>query len=93
MSKMPKTKKRGIESEDDSSKRKKRKSARQEENDLIDLEMSINKAISFMDSQLLSDHFAQRTSRFGSDLSAIELSDLVISGMESIPTSLLCLGR
>jgi protein CMS1 len=39
-----------------------------------------------MDNQLLADHLAQKLSRFGSDLSAVEISDLTVSGNAEIPS-------
>ncbi|TVY40569.1 Protein CMS1 [Lachnellula subtilissima] len=45
------------------------------EEDELDLETGINKAFSHMDSQLLADYVAQRTRRYESDLSSIELED------------------
>lgn len=65
--------------QDDSKPRKKQKKAREDEADL-DLDAGLNHAFERMDSQLLADHLAQKTSRFGTDLSPVELSDLYISG-------------
>ncbi|TVY57570.1 Protein CMS1 [Lachnellula cervina] len=48
------------------------------EEDEFDLEAGINKAFSHMDSQLLADYVAQRTRRYESDLSSIELEDKYI---------------
>lgn len=47
----------------------------------LDLELSINRAFSQMDSQLLADYLAQRTRNFESNLSSIELEDRFISGI------------
>ncbi|PKS09371.1 hypothetical protein jhhlp_003985 [Lomentospora prolificans] len=65
------------------SKKKRRRKAKNnaEDDELIDLELGVNGAIAKMDSQLLADHLAQRTSRFGTDLSPVELSDLSISAV------------
>ncbi|KAK0717075.1 U3-containing 90S pre-ribosomal complex subunit-domain containing protein [Lasiosphaeria miniovina] len=63
---------------DDDGSKKKRKKVREDEADL-DVEAGLNRAFERMDSQLLADHIAQKTSRFGTDLSPIELSDLYIS--------------
>jgi nitric oxide reductase activation protein len=52
----------------------------QEEADL-DLEAGLNRAFERMDGQLLADHLAQKTRRFGTDLSPVELADLYISGV------------
>ncbi|TVY92152.1 Protein CMS1 [Lachnellula willkommii] len=48
------------------------------EEDDLDLEAGINKAFSHLDSQLLADYVAQRTRRYESDLSSIELEDKYI---------------
>lgn len=70
------------DSGDTGSKKKRRRKPKHsaEDDELIDLELGVNGAIAKMDSQLLADHLAQRTSRFGTDLSPVELSDLSISG-------------
>lgn len=62
--------------------KKKRKRMHQNEQDEadFDVEAGLNKAFERMDGQLLADHLAQKTSRFGTDLSSVELSDLYISG-------------
>jgi len=73
-----KTKKRARE-DDGGSKKKKRKSGFEEDEALFDMEAGVNKAIALMDSQLLADHIAQKTTRFNSDKTAIELADLYIS--------------
>ncbi|KAL8896485.1 MAG: hypothetical protein Q9192_003078 [Flavoplaca navasiana] len=45
---------------------------------LTNLGLGINTAISKMDTRLLADYVAQRTKRFGDDLSVVELEDLYI---------------
>ncbi|KAK4162501.1 U3-containing 90S pre-ribosomal complex subunit-domain containing protein [Cladorrhinum sp. PSN259] len=60
-------------------KRKKQKKQREDEGDL-DVEIGVNRAFERMDGQLLADHIAQKSTRFGTDLSPIELADLYISG-------------
>ncbi|TVY48120.1 Protein CMS1 [Lachnellula occidentalis] len=52
--------------------------AKEIEEDELDLEAGINKAFSHMNSQLLADYVAQRTRRYESDLSSIELEDKYI---------------
>lgn len=47
----------------------------------LDLEAGLNRAFERMDGQLLADHLAQKTRRFGADLSPVELADLYISGV------------
>ena len=66
-------------SQDEPSPRKKRKGTRDDDGD-IDTEAGLNKIFERMDSQLLADHLAKKTSRFGTDLSPVELSDFYISG-------------
>lgn len=60
-------------------KQRKQKKAREDEEDL-DVEAGLNRAFERMDGQLVADHIAQKTRRFGTDLSPVELSDLYISG-------------
>lgn len=66
--------------------KKKRKRMHQQEHDEADLDVDarLNHAFERMDSQLLADHIAQKTTRFATDLSSVELSDLYISG-EKVP--------
>jgi protein CMS1 len=74
-----KSKKRPLDDEGGSSRKRKKKSRFDQDDLLFDMEAGVNKAIALMDSQLMADHLAQKTSRFGSDLSSVELSDLYIS--------------
>lgn len=60
-------------------KKKRSKKARDDEGDL-DVEAGLNRAFERMDGQLLADHIAQKVTRFGTDLSSVELSDFYISG-------------
>ncbi|KAK8074898.1 U3-containing 90S pre-ribosomal complex subunit-domain containing protein [Apiospora hydei] len=64
---------------DEGGARKKRKAGFQQDESLLDTEAGVNQAIAAMDPQLLADYLAQKTSRFGSDLSPVELADLYIS--------------
>ncbi|CZR58403.1 uncharacterized protein PAC_08295 [Phialocephala subalpina] len=48
------------------------------EEDELDTELGINSAFSHMDNQLLADYIAQRTKKYESDLSSIELEDKYI---------------
>lgn len=57
----------------------KKKAAGVDEEDL-DVEFGVNRSFERMDSQLLADYIAQKTARFGTDLSTVELSDLYLSG-------------
>lgn len=77
---MSNSRKRSAESEPVAKKSKKKKKAHNAEDDLLDAELGINTLFSRMDNQLLADYLAQRISRFGSDLSSIELSDISLSG-------------
>jgi len=61
-------------------KKKKKPKTKVVEEDELDLEAGINNAFSHMDSQLLADYIAQRTRRYESDLSSIELEDKYIPG-------------
>lgn len=61
-----------------SAKRKKVSSAA---DDALDLDAGVNHAIAHMDAQIMADHIAQRTKRFQSDLSMVELDDLRIPRM------------
>jgi protein CMS1 len=60
--------------------KKKKKTSKVLEEDEFDLSIGINKAFSNMDSQLLADYMAQRTKKYESELSSIELEDRYISG-------------
>jgi protein CMS1 len=74
------TKKRKLQDDDKPRKKqKKQKKVREDETDL-DMEAGLNRAFERMDGQLLADHIAQKTRRFGTELSPVELSDLYISG-------------
>ncbi|KAK6206132.1 Protein cms1 [Pestalotiopsis sp. IQ-011] len=66
--------------EDDGVVRKKKKKTGYEQDDsLLDTELGVNTGIAFMDPQLMADHLAQRMTKFGTDLSPLELADLYIS--------------
>lgn len=61
-------------------KRRKARSGIQDQDLDLDLERGLNLAIGRMDRGLLADYIAQRTKRFHSELSAVELEDLHIPG-------------
>lgn len=61
-------------------KKAKPKKGNADEDEEIDIENGINKAFAQMDNQLLADYVAQRTRRYESDLSLVELEDKYISG-------------
>lgn len=62
-------------------KKTKSKKAKSTAEDELDIGAGLNNAFSHMDSQLLADYMAQRTRKFESDLSSIELEDKFIPGM------------
>jgi len=76
--------------QDDEKPRKKQKKhnrpTRDDDADL-DVEAGLNRAFARMDGQLLADHLAQKTRRFGTELSPVELNDLYISGEYTISES------
>ncbi|KAH6671719.1 U3-containing 90S pre-ribosomal complex subunit-domain containing protein [Halenospora varia] len=59
-------------------KKAKSKKVKAIEEDELDLDVGINNAFSHMDSQLLADYVGQRTKKYESDLSSIELEDKYI---------------
>ena len=61
-------------------KKTKTKKAKNNEDDEIDVEAGINKAFAHMDNQLLADYVAQRTRKYESDLSSVELEDKYLPG-------------
>lgn len=63
------------------SKRKKSKKPKDITDEALDEDKHVNNAIAHMDSQLLADHIAQRTQRFQTELSSVELDDLRVPGM------------
>jgi len=65
-------------------KKMKSKKAKSTAEDELDIEAGLNNAFSHMDSQLLADYMAQRTRKFESDLSSIELEDKFIPSMKVI---------
>ncbi|SPN99779.1 uncharacterized protein DNG_02632 [Cephalotrichum gorgonifer] len=78
---MSSSKKRPAEGDGPTKKKRRKAKPKFEDDELIDLELGVNGAIARLDSQLMGDHFAQKTSRFGTDLSPVELSDLSISAV------------
>merc|ERR1712054_488419 len=61
-----------------SSQKKKKKANSSAHDDLYDTELGVNTLFAKMDNQLLADYLAQKLTRFGSDLSPIEISDLTL---------------
>jgi protein CMS1 len=77
-----KKRKRGVVEQSAKRAAKKTKSKKNAiDEDELDLENCINKAFSHMDNQLLADYLAQRTRKYESDLSSIELEDKHIPGI------------
>jgi len=76
-----KKRKRGVVERDTkkAAKKIKRKNVTGEDDDL-DIGVGVNRAFSHMDNQLLADYVAQRTRKYESDLSSIELEDKHIPG-------------
>lgn len=75
-----KSKKRKVQDGSQPARAKKQKASKYDEDEeLLDLEAGVNTAFVRMDPQLLADHVARQTKRFGTDLSSVELSDLYIS--------------
>lgn len=70
-------------------KKAKNKKKKDDDNDAeLDFELGLNMAFSHMDNQLLSDYVAQKTRKFESDLSSIELEDRYLKGRRvSSPSS------
>jgi len=64
------------------SKRKKSKKKYNDDDGTVDIAVGINTAFAHMDSRLLADYIAQRTKQFETELSAVELGDKFIPGME-----------
>ena len=81
---MSNSKKRAAEDAPASKKaKKKKKKSSNPEDESLDTELGVNALFSRMDNQLLADYLAQKTSRFGSELSSIELADLTVTGQEA----------
>lgn len=72
-----KKRKHSSKSDNSAKTQKKRKVV---DNDELDLEAGINTSFANMDSQLLADYVAQKTRKFESELSSVELEDRYISG-------------
>ncbi len=61
-------------------KKSKKRKANAPDDELLDTELGLNTLFTKMDNQLLADHLAQKLGRFGTDLSAVEISDMTVSG-------------
>ncbi|KAF7532015.1 hypothetical protein G7Z17_g13683 [Cylindrodendrum hubeiense] len=60
-------------------KKAKKRKANAPDDDSLDVELGVNLLFTRMDNQLLADHLAQKLTRFGTELSPIEISDLTMS--------------
>jgi protein CMS1 len=81
--KTSKKRKRGTDLEQGAkkaAKKSKRKKGEADGDIELDTDNGINKAFSYMDNQLLADYVAQRTRKYESDLSLVELEDKYIPG-------------
>ena len=61
-------------------KKNKKRKPNAPDDELLDTELGLNTLFTKMDNQLLADHLAQKLGRFGTDLSAVEISDMTVSG-------------
>lgn len=78
---MSNPKKRSAESAPQApAKKSKKRKAHAELDESLDTELGLNTIFASMDSQLLADHLSQKTTRFGTELSPVEISDLAVSG-------------
>lgn len=66
--------------QDHETKTKKQRRAKTTASEPVDTDQGINPAIGKMDRHLLADFVAQSTSRFGKDLSLVELEDNYVPG-------------
>jgi hypothetical protein len=80
---MSNPKKRAAAEERLPEKKAKKKKGNTQDDDNLDIELGLNTLFSRMDNQLLADHMLQKTTRFGSDLSSVELSDISLSGKDA----------
>lgn len=62
-------------------KAKNKKKKDEEEDAELDFALGLNMAFSHMDNQLLADYISQKTWKFESDLSSVELEDRYLKGM------------
>ncbi|EGS22823.1 uncharacterized protein CTHT_0012990 [Thermochaetoides thermophila DSM 1495] len=76
------TKKRKLQDDEKPRKKRKHKRPTRDDDADLDVEAGLNRAFARMDGQLLADHLAQKTRRFGTELSSVELNDLDSSSFE-----------
>jgi protein CMS1 len=72
--------KRAAQESKKAAKKPKPKNRNADEDDELDTENGIKRAFGIMDPHLLADYVAQRTKRYESDLSLVELEDRYIPG-------------
>lgn len=66
-------------------KKKKKSKANPQDDETLDTELGLNTLFARLDNQLLADYLAQKTTRFGSDLSPVEIADLALPGRDLTP--------
>ena len=64
----------------DGVKKPRSKKKKVDEEEGLDIDAGINTSFAYMNSQLIADHIAQKTRKYESDLSSIELEDRYIPG-------------
>lgn len=64
--------------------KKKKQSKYSAEDESLDTELGLNTLFQRMDNQLVADYLAQKTGRFGGDLSTVEISDITVSGKKGM---------
>ncbi|EFW98781.1 hypothetical protein CMQ_4633 [Grosmannia clavigera kw1407] len=68
-------------------RQKKKRNATDADDGDMDFDLSINRAVARMDSNLLANYVARQTLRFGKDLSPVELADLTLDAKPILDTS------
>ena len=81
---MSNPKKRAAEDGSSAPSKGKKRKANMDKDDSLDSELGINTTYARMDNQLLADHLLQKLTRFGADLSPVEVADMTIPGTDSL---------
>ncbi|KAH8171647.1 u3-containing 90S pre-ribosomal complex subunit domain-containing protein [Sarocladium implicatum] len=76
---MSNPKKRAADDGSSAPRKGKKRKANMDKDDSLDSELGINTTFARMDNQLLADHLLQKLTRFGADLSPVEVADMTIS--------------
>lgn len=76
---MSNSRKRAADQEPEARKRKKKTKHRRQD-ETLNMQLGINTLFSHMDPPLLADYLVKQLTKFGTDLSPIEISDLTVSG-------------